>query len=144
MPLLISQKIEHPYICSFRDGGGHTPNFRKGGRGGRGGRGGNFQRKGGFKGKCNACGQQGHHAESCWFLVKLKKALSYLKIHSNAAHETKRYFKGKNSYQDNYNTVRSLQDAHFIPYGEAPSDLFLDVVDDDPNIFSPDLLGDEK
>ena len=35
--------------------------------------------------------------------------------------------------------VQSLQDAGFIPYDGADTDNFLDVIDDDLQVFTPDV-----
>ena len=54
----------------------------------------------------------------------------------------KAHFRGRNSYQKNNNYVRSLQDAGFIPFDGADADNFIDVVDNDHEVFSPDILND--
>ena len=52
----------------------------------------------------------------------------------------KRYnFKEKNSYQKNNSYIRSLQDAGFIPFDGADTDNFIDVVDDNHAVFTPDI-----
>ena len=50
-------------------------------------------------------------------------------------------FKGRNSYQKNNSYVRSLQDAGFIPFDGADADNFIDVVDDDHAVFTPDIIN---
>ena len=138
---------ENPYIRSFRRGGGRSPFSRGGGRG-RGGQqsyGNNsrnqYQNKtASFKGKCNGCGMQNHHADSCHFLLKLRQALTYLGVDPQAAFKKRTNFKGRNTYGQNSSYVRSLQDAGFIPF-EADSDNFVDVVDGDHEIFTPDIMN---
>ena len=56
------------------------------------------------------------------------------------AADEKKEWKGQNSYQKNHSYVRSLQEKKFIPYDRAPWDIFLNVIDDDHEIFVPDLL----
>jgi len=76
---LIDGSGETLFIRSFRRGGGRSPFQRGGGRGrerGGGGRGKHGQRGHGagksFKGNCNSCGMANHHAELCYFLLKLR------------------------------------------------------------------------
>ena len=116
---------EPGYIHAFRDTANRSRNPPK------------------FSGTCNACGAKGHHAKSCYFLMKLRKALGYLKLNPQAIQQTQNNFRGKHSFQKNKSYARALQDANFIPYGDAPSDIFVDVVDDDHTIFAADLLDNE-
>ena len=82
-----------------------------------------------------------HHAESCYFLLKLRQALSYLGIDPDAAFKKKKNFKGTNSYEKNRGFVRSLMEANFIPFPRADADIFIDVVDGDHEVFSPDIIN---
>ena len=50
-------------------------------------------------------------------------------------------FNGRNSYQQNNSYVRSLQDAGFIPFDGADADNFIDVVDQDHDVFTPDIIN---
>lgn len=93
----------------------------------------------GFKGTCKACGLPNHHAADCRFLKKLQQSLAYLEVNPRAADEKKKW-KGKHTYQKNRSHVRALQENNFIPYDRAPPDIFLDVVDEDHDVFVPDLL----
>ena len=143
----ISIQEEPPWIRAFQRGGGRS-HFNRSGRGrGRysrdqfGGRDNRALQNKPFKGKCNCCGMANHHADSCHFLLKLKQALSYLKMVPEAPHQKRTNFKGKNSYRANNDYVRSLQDAGFIPYDRADADNFLDVVDDDHDVFTPDIIN---
>ena len=70
--------------------------------------------------------------------MKLWQALSYLRMDPGAPMKKQAHFKRRNSYQRNNGKVRSLQDAHFIPFNVADLDLFIDVIDDDLDIFTPD------
>ena len=99
----------------------------------------NDNRRPPFRGTCKACGVAGHHAPDCRFLKKLQQCLAYLEINPRAADEKKKW-KGRNSYQKNRSYVRALQDNLFIPYDSAPPDIFLNVVDDDHDVFEPNLL----
>ena len=73
--------------------------------------------------------------------MKLKKALSYLKLEPRAVTHTRNNFWGKHTFQKNKAFARSLQDANFIPYGMAPADIFVDAVDNDHDVFTVDLLN---
>ena len=145
----IDETGETPFIRSFRQGGGRSPFHRTGrGRnsGGRdqgrfGGRGRRPQNKTTFKGSCNSCGMQNHHADSCHFLLKLRQALSYLGIDPNAAFKKKTHYQGRNSYEKNKNFVRSLMAANFIPFKNADEDNFIDVVDGNHDVFLPDIIN---
>ena len=82
-----------------------------------------------------------HHADSCYFLLKLRQSLSYLGIDPDAAFKKKRNFKGKQSYEKNCAFVRSRMQANFIPFPQADADLFIDVVDGDHEVFTPDIIN---
>ena len=71
--------------------------------------------------------------------MKLHQAFSYLRMDPNAPFKKQTHFKGRNSYQRNNAMVPSLQDAGFIPFDGADTDNFLDVVDDDLQVFTPDI-----
>ena len=127
----IDPNDEPPWIRTFRRGGGRSP-FDRGGRGrGRfsrdrnGDRGYRPKNDKVFKGKCNSCGMTGHHSKNCHFLIKLQQALAYLEMEPKAPYKKRNNFKGKNTYQQNRDYVRSLQDAGFIPYDGADADNFL-------------------
>ena len=92
-----------------------------------------------FKGTCNGCGRPNHHAKDCYFVQKLRKALTYLKVDNKWAQNNKRSYERKNTYNKRRNFVRSLQDANFIPFDEDP-DAFLDAVEGDDDIFTAELL----
>ena len=84
---LIDGSGETLFIRSFRRGGGRSPFQRGGGRGrerGGGGRGKHGQRGHGagksFKGNCNSCGMANHHAELCYFLLKLRWGNSWEEV----------------------------------------------------------------
>ena len=83
----------------------------------------------------------GHHNDSCHFLMKLRHALSYLRMEPSAPLKKQTHFKGRNSYQRNNAMVRSLQDAGFIPFDGADADNFLDVVNNDLQVFTPDIIN---
>ena len=135
----IDESGESPHICSFRDSSGRTPFRRNLGRG----RGYNprFQRSNQFKGKCKVCNMTNHHASSCHFLLKCKQALTYLGFDPNTAFKKKAHFRGKNSFKENRAYVRSLMDAGFLPYGRADPDNFVDVVDGNHDVFTPDVIN---
>ena len=141
--------METPFVRSLRYGGGRSPHSRNNQRsyGGRGrgrsgaGRGGRPKTNSTFKGKCRACGQSNHHADSCYFLMKLREALTYLNVDHEAAHKKRVSFKGKNSYSNNRSYARSLIDAGFIPFPGADADNFIDIVDTDHSVFEPDIIN---
>ena len=140
---------ESPFCRSFRDGGGRTPFSRGSGRGrqrkdrfsGRQGRGNRNYKQKAFKGKCNCCGMDNHHANSCHFLMKLRQALTYMGVDPEAAFKKKVHFQSRHTYDKNRSFVRSLMDAGFIPFTGADEDNFIDVVDGDFSVFSPDIIN---
>ena len=83
----------------------------------------------------------GHHSTNCHFLAKLQQALAYLKMEPAAPYKKRNNFKGKNSYQKNTSYGQSLQDAGFIPYDGADADNFLGVVENNHNVFTPDIIN---
>ena len=146
----IDDSGESPYCRSFRDAGGRSPFSRGGGRGrggrnsgrfGRGGRGRGSGNKASYKGTCNSCGMANHHADTCHFLMELKQSLTYLDMNPDANSTRRHHFQHKKTYDRNRSTVRSLIDAGFIPYSQADLDTFIDVVDGDPDVFSPDIIN---
>ena len=82
-----------------------------------------------------------HHADSCHFLMKLRQALTYMGVDPEAAFKKKVHFQGRQTYDKNRSYVRSLMDAGFIPFTGADEDNFIDVVDGDLSIFSPDYIN---
>jgi len=84
-----------------------------------------------------------HHASSCHFLLKLRQSLTYLGIDPDAGNKKKANFQGRHSYAQNRDYVSSLQDAGFIPYTDASADNFVDVVDNDHEVYTPKLLNKE-
>ena len=83
----------------------------------------------------------GHHADSCRLLMKLHQALSYLRMDPIAPFKKQTHVKGRSSYQQNNAMVRSLQDTGFIPFDDADADNFLDIVNDDLQVFTPDVIN---
>ena len=73
--------------------------------------------------------------------MKLREALTYLNVDHDAAHKKRTYFKGKNTYSTNNNYARSLIDAGFIPFPGADADNFIDIVDNDHDVFIPDIIN---
>ena len=82
-----------------------------------------------------------HHAKSYYFLLILYQDLTYLCVDIDTAYQKKTYFRGKNMYQENNNYGRSLIDAGFIPYNVADPASFVDVVDDDYKVFTPEIIN---
>jgi len=83
----------------------------------------------------------GHHSSNCHFLIKVQQALAYLKMEPKAPSNKRNHYTGKNTYHQQNNFVRSLQDAGFIPYDEVDADNFLDIVNDDHDVFTPDIIN---
>ena len=146
----VNDSGESPYCRSFRDGGGRSPFTRGGGRSrggrysgrfGRGGRGRENRQNASYKGTCNSCGMANHHADSCHFLMKLRQSMTYLGMDPDANNNKRTHFTRKKTYDRHRSTVRSLIDAGFIPYSQADVDTFIDVVDGDPDVFSPDIIN---
>ena len=73
--------------------------------------------------------------------MKLRQSLSYMGVDPESAFKKEQHFKSWNTYTKNSVTVRSLMDAGFIPFSGADTDTFLDVVADDPDGFSPDIIN---
>ena len=72
--------------------------------------------------------------------MKIKQALSYLKMVPSPPAKKRKFFKGRNYFENNRSFIRTLMDNGFIPYQEAPPDLLVDIVDDEHTIFEPNLL----
>ena len=83
----------------------------------------------------------GHHSSNCHFLIKLQQALAYLKMELKAPYNKVNHYKGKHTYQQQNNFVRSLQDAGFVPYDAADPDNCLDVVNNDHDVFTSDIIN---
>ena len=49
-------------------------------------------------------------------------------------------WKGKHSYDDNKAFVRMLMDNNFLPYTDAEPEWFIDVADENHQIFTPNYL----
>ena len=73
--------------------------------------------------------------------MKLQQSLTYLGINPDANHNKRTHCTRKKTYDRHRSTVRSLIDAGFIPYSLADVDTFIDVVDGDPDVFSPDIIN---
>ena len=73
--------------------------------------------------------------------MKLKQSLTYLDMNPDANSTRRNHSQHKKTYDRNRSTVRSLIDAGFIPYSQADLDTFIDVVDGDPDVFSPDIIN---
>ena len=69
--------------------------------------------------------------------MKLRQALTYLGVDPESGFKKKQHFQGRKTYNKNRSHVRSMIDAGFIPCSGADADTFLDVVDNDPDVFSP-------
>lgn len=82
-----------------------------------------------FKGRCRACGVEGHHAKDCWFLQKLQKCLSFLQFKPQLPQQNKRKYERKGIYDQRKAIVRSLVDDGFIPYNNVDCDIFIDDVE---------------
>ena len=52
-------------------------------------------------------------------------------------------WKGKNDFQTNKAKVRSLMEAKFIPYTDAPPAVFVNAVNDSHDVFKPTNDGQE-
>ena len=73
--------------------------------------------------------------------MKLRQSLNYMGIDPEADFKKKQHFQGRKTYVKNRSHVRSLIDAGFIPFSGADADTFLDVVDNDPDVFTPDIIN---
>lgn len=73
--------------------------------------------------------------------MKLKQSLNYLGIDPESGFKKKQHLQGQQTYNKNRGHVRSLIDDGFIPFSGADADTFLDVVDNDPDVFTPDIIS---
>ena len=73
--------------------------------------------------------------------MKLQQSLTFLGMDPTANFKKKSHFTNKRSYDRHRGTVRSLIDAGFIPYSQADVDTFIDVIDGEPDVFSPDIIN---
>ena len=92
----------------------------------------------GYKGVCHACGGKNHHTANCYFLMKLKQCLAYLKDNPTAGETKRNIFQKKNLYNNRRDTIKTLQDANFIPFQNISTDVFLDTIDDNDPVYTPD------
>ena len=67
--------------------------------------------------------------------MKVRQALAYLALDPNSPQVKKSQFQLINKYDNAASTVRSLQDANFIPY-DAPTDALLELAEED--VFEPE------
>ena len=109
----IDSTSESPYIRSFCIGGGGLPFSRGGGRGEQRKYNNNshkpYQNKtASFKGKCNGCGMQNHHADSRHFLLKLRQVINYLSVEHQAGFKKHTNFIGHNTHTENRSYVMYL------------------------------------
>ena len=73
--------------------------------------------------------------------MKLRQALTYMGVDPEAPFKKKMHFQRRHTYDKNRSFVRSLMDAGFIPFTGADEDNFIDVVDGDFSVFSPDIIN---
>ena len=73
--------------------------------------------------------------------MKLQHSLTYLGMDPDANFKKRTHFTKKKMYDRHRSTVLSLIDAGFIPYSQADVDTFIDVIDGEPNVFSPDIIN---
>ena len=73
--------------------------------------------------------------------MKLQQSLTYLGMDPNANLKKRTHFTNKNTYDRHRSTVCSLIDAGFIPYSQADVDTFIDVIDGEPDVFTPDIIN---
>ena len=73
--------------------------------------------------------------------MKLRQSLSYMGVDPESGFKKKQHYQGRNTYNKNRSHVRSLIDAGFIPFSVADENTFIDVVDGDPEVFSPDIIN---
>ena len=74
---------------------------------------------------------EGHHAATCYFLMKVKQCLSYLKDNPRAGEDKAAQYRQQSTsnYKDRRAQIRTLQDDFFIPYDVDP-DVIIDCLDD--------------
>ena len=76
--------------------------------------------------------------------MTLRQSLSYMGVDPELAFKNKQHYQRKQMYNKNRSHVRSLIDTGFIPFSGADEDTFIDVVDGDPDVFSPDIINSVK
>ena len=79
-----------------------------------------------------ACGRKGHHADTCYFLMKVRQCISYLKDNPRAGDEKAAKYRQQSAsnYKDRMTKIRSLQDDNFLPYPDVDLDVLIDCIDD--------------
>ena len=79
---------------------------------------------GNYKGKCNACGGENHHVNTCIFLQKVRKCLLFLEKNSRFRVE----MRNDNIQNNSYNVCNTLAQKYinsvFIPYDNVNPDVF--------------------
>ena len=73
--------------------------------------------------------------------MKLKQCLAYLKDNPTAGETKQQIFQKKNIYINRRDTIKTLQDANFIPFQNISSDLFLDTIEDNESVYTPDTIN---
>ena len=64
-------------------------------------------------------------------------AICYLANNLKMAQNMKKW-QGCHDYKTNEAKVRTLMAERFIPYSEAPMSVFIDIIHDNHNVFTPD------
>ena len=82
-----------------------------------------------YSGDCHACGRPNHHANDCFFLQKIQKAMHYIETNPRVGLSSAKHYQNNGQYTKRHDKVRTLQDQNFIDPSLNP-DAFLDVVDD--------------
>ena len=73
--------------------------------------------------------------------MKLKQCLAYLKDNPTAGGTKRKIFQKKNIYNNRCDTLKTLQDANFIPFQNILSDVFLDTIEDNESVYTPDTIN---
>ena len=82
-----------------------------------------------------------HYATAFYFLMKLYQAMVYMGVNPEAGFKKKIHFQGWQSYDKNRSYVRSLMDTGFITFTGVDKDTFIDVVNGDQYVFTPDIFN---
>ena len=83
----------------------------------------------------------GHHSSKYHFLIKLQQALAYLQMEPKAPSNKLNHYKGKHAYNNRTITSDLCRMRASSPRTRSTLIIVLDVVDDDHDVFTPDIIN---
>ena len=74
--------------------------------------------KNSYKGSCMACGREGHHDGTCYFLMKVRQCILYLKDNPKVGDEKAAKYRQQSAsnYKHRRAKIRSLREDNFLKY----------------------------